>query len=195
MITTIPQDLLISFVIGVIFALSAAPMLEKEESMINTYFIRALVFQVVLFFPIGLFLAWKWTAWSWLYLVEPHSESKLWTFLAVLAYIPMMIAGFHITYLCIRLGKKSQAYWYLAGGALALILLSIGLAGRVYHVANDYVPPSRINQQPTWFESGWFLLSMIIIGAIFIGGVYYVLKLNASDRKRMARQDFSSQVT
>jgi len=186
---------LISFVLGVIFALSAAPMLEKEDSMINTYFIRALVFQVVLFFPIGLFLAWKWTAWSWLYLVEPHSEGRFWTFLAVLAYIPMMIAGFHVTYLCIRQGRVAQAYWYLAGGVVALVLVSVGLFGRVYHVSNAYVPPSEITRLPTWFGSGWFMLSMTIIIAIFAGGLYYVLKLNAADRKRMRREHFSSPVT
>lgn len=176
------------------FALSAAPLLEKEESMINTYFIRALIFQVVIFFPIGLFLAWKWTAWSWMYIVDPQVHSKLWTLLAVFSYIPAMIAGFHVAYLCIRAGKKVQAYWYLAAGIVVMTLITFCMFGRLYHISNMYLPVPRISTAPGWFGSGWFLLSMMVITVVFFGGVYYVLKLNAADRQRTTREAFSRPV-
>ena len=194
MIKTIPLDIFISFVAGLVFALSAAPLLEKEESMMNTFFIRALVFQLVIFFPIGLFLAWKWTAWSWMYLVEPHSHGKFWTFLAVLSYIPAMIAGFHIAFLSIKSGRKGEIYWYLAGGIFAITVISFTMLGRLYHVSNDYLAPSKIVEAPGWFGSGWFLLSMTIIGVVFFGGASYVIRMNTADRRRVARQAFSSPV-
>lgn|GEM_PF-2511941 len=192
MIKTIPLDIFLSLIVGLVFALSAAPLLEKEESMINTYFIRALMFQVLIFLPIGLFLAWKWTAWSWMYLVEPHSHGKFWTWLAVLSYVPAMIAGFHIGYMCIRTGKKGQANWYLAGASLAVVLITVGMLGRLYHVSNNYLPPSRISEAPGWFGNGWFMLSMLVITVVFVGGLSYVLRLNAADRERTAREAFPS---
>ena len=192
MIKTIPLDIFLSLIVGLVFALSAAPLLEKEESMINTYFIRALMFQVLIFLPIGLFLAWKWTAWSWMYLVEPHSHGKFWTWLAVLSYVPAMIAGFHIAYMCIRAGKKGQANWYLAVASLAIVLITVGMFGRLYHVSNNYLPPSRIIEAPGWFGNGWFMLSMLVITVVFVGGLSYVLRLNAADRGRTAKEAFSS---
>jgi len=193
-IKTIPIDIFLSLVVGLAFALSAAPLLEKEESMINTYFIRALAFQVLIFLPIGLFLAWQWTAWSWMYLVEPHSDGKLWTLLAVLSYVPAMILGFHIGYMCIRAGRKGQAYWHMAAGLLVITLISVKMFGRLYHVSNDYLSPDKIASAPGWLSSGWFLLTMIVIGVLFAGGMSYVLRLNAADRRRMAREAFSSPV-
>jgi hypothetical protein len=193
-IKTIPLDLWISFVLGLVFALSAAPLLAKEESIVNTYFVRAMVFQVLVFVPIGLFLAWKWTAWSWMYIINPMSHSRYWTLFAVLCYIPAMKFGFHIAYMCIRAGKKAQAYWYLGTGVLAIGIISFGMFGRLYRVSNAYIPLKMVHTAPGWFGSGWFLLSMIIIIAIFFGGIAYILKLNAADRNRIARQAFSSPV-
>ena len=192
MIKTIPLDIFLSLIVGLVFALSAAPLLEKEESMINTYVIRALMFQLLIFLPIGLFLAWKWTAWSWMYLVEPHSHGKFWTWLAVLSYVPAMIAGFHIGYMCIRTGKKEQANWYLAVASLAIVLITVGMLGRLYHVSNNYLPPSRISEAPGWFGNGWFMLSMLVITVVFVGGLSYVLRLNAADCSRTAKEVFSS---
>ena len=195
MIKTIPLDIWISFVLGLVFALSAAPMLEKEESMINTYFIRGLLFQVVIFFPIGLFLGKNWTAWTWMYLIDPQAHSRYWTLMLVLSYIPAMIAGFHIAYLCIRSGKKEQVYWYLVSGIFVITLITFGMFGRLFHISDMYIPVPKVLSSPTWFGSGWFLLSMMVITVVFCGGVYYVLKLNAADRQRMARESFSSPVS
>jgi len=177
--------------VGQIFALSAAPLLEKEESMINTYFIRALLFQVLVFFPIGLFLGWRWTAWAWMYFIDSSHHRRLWTFLAVLSYIPAMIAGFHIAYALTRAGKKAQTYWYLAGSAVGVCSFMFPLWSRLTHVQNLSVAASKIRLVPFWFQRGWFMLVMIIVGVYFFGGLTYVLRLNKADCSRVSREDFS----
>lgn len=195
MIKTIAFDISLSFVIGTVFALSAAPLLEKEESLVNTYFIRALMFQVLVFFPFGLFLAKFWTAWSWNYFINPHNHSRLWTLLAVSSYIPAMIGGFHISYTLIRAGKRAQVYIYSIAGALACALMFLPIHGRIMHVSNVWLPAELINTAPLMFKKGWFMLGMTIGGAYFFLGMVYVLKLNREDRKRVAREAFSKPAT
>lgn len=190
MIKTIPLDLTISFFLGLVFALTAAPLLEKEEAFINTYFVRAVLFQVLVFIPFGLFLAWRWTAWSWMYLINPGNHSRWWTLGAVLAYLPAMVAGFHIAYSLIRLGKRNQIYWYLIASGLAIVLISVGMFGRLYHVQDSWLPPSRIHEAPSWFNF-WFMLTMTVGGAYFFLALSYILRLNRADRRRMAREAFS----
>lgn len=191
MIKTILEDIFLSFLFGQIFALSAEPLLKKEESLINTYFIRALLFQLLVFFPFGLFLAKMWTAWSWMYFINPHHHSKWWTFLAVCAYVPAMIAGFHIAYTFIRAGKTGQTYWYLAGSALSFCLLFFPLMGRVNHISDEWLPPAMIHTAPMWYKNFGFMLSMAVGGAYFFGALSYVLRLNRADRRRLAREAFS----
>lgn len=194
MIKTIPLDLIISFFLGLVFALTAAPLLEKEESFINTYLVRALLFQLLVFIPFGLFLAWRWTAWSWMYLVNPNNHTRWWTLGGVIGYLPAMIMGFHIAYSLIRLGKKSQIYWYIIGSLMGLVLIFAGMGGRLYHVHDSWLPPNRIHEAPTWFNF-WFMLTMTIGGAYFFMGLSYILRLNRADRRRVVREAFSKPLT
>ena len=126
-----------------------------------------------------------------MYFVNPAGHGRIWTFLAVLGYVPAMIAGFHIAYTLIRAGKKSQTYWYLAGSIVTLNLFIFPLWGRLTHVSNKWLSAPNIYQAPAWYTKGWFMLLLIVIGAYFFGAMVYVLRLNRADRSRTAREDFS----
>ena len=199
MIKTIPIDIFLSFVVGQILALSAAPMLKKEDSMLNTYFLRAILFQLLVMIPIAYFLSWRWTAWSWMYFVDISRHSSLWTHAAIWTYLVAMIAGFHIAYLCIRAGKTAASYIYLAFGIVGACGFLFGLAGRVFlHIQNDF---GNWTEAPSWFNAKggplipWFWLWMFLVGIYFFVPLAYILLLNIRESSKLVNEGFEAPVT
>lgn len=193
MIKTIPLDLLISFVIGAICALSAAEALEKEESMFNTYFFRANIITLTSIIPLGIYLANRYTAWSWMYYVDPGGHSRIWTWFAVSGYYIMMVIGFHVAYINIKLKRKGNVYIYIALSLIAQSLILLSATGRFMYIHNDYSVWFAGKAPGLW--QAWkggvigFHISMTItiVWMIFIMG--YFFRKNRADIRRMIRQE------
>ena len=161
-VPTIPQDLILSFCVGVELALSARYQLRSESRFLNPYFYRALVFQLLVFYPIGLLFAKFWTAWSWMYFINPAAHSKVWTLLAVTAYIPAMAIGFHIGYTFIRLGEVKTAKLYRLLGYVAFLFFFLPLLGRVIHVSDSFAP-WQAGTAPGFWQKPWFMAFFALV--------------------------------
>lgn len=111
MIKTILQDQCISFFIGAIFALAAKDHIKEATKIyIEKSFIRTLYFLLLVFIPGGIYLAYFWTDWSWLYFIPPLSIRPLITVIAIVGYLINGIIGFYVASYLIRKDKLKILY-------------------------------------------------------------------------------------
>ena len=127
MIKTVPFDVILSFIIG-----SSVALWFKEELQagvrpwFNPYFGAALVFECFFYLPLGLWLYYFHTAWSWMYFFDPASLKPVTLavlgVIAVSCYLLSLVFGFQLAQFLIRRKKQKAA---LAVTGFALLLLGL----------------------------------------------------------------------
>ena len=191
-VKTIPQDIFLSFSTGIALALSARYQLRSESRFWNPYFIRALIFQLLVFYPIGLCFAKFWTAWSWMYFIDPAAHSRWWTFIAVSSYIPAMAIGFHIGYTFIRLGEVRTAKIYMGIGYLGFAAMFFPLIpSRVIVVSDSFAAWASGTAPFIWNigETYPFLAFFALVGVWYGGPLLYLMNLNKQEGLRIKSEE------
>lgn len=119
------MDFNISFVLGLYFALSAAPALKQEKSIFNRYFRRAFLFQLLVFVPMGIYLVTTWPDWSWMYTIDTSAHpNQVWLgpLLASVGYMVMMLIGYITGHVLVRINEESSARLLMVMGLIGLAL-------------------------------------------------------------------------
>ncbi len=176
-IKTIPMDYFINLLTGSVIALAAWDEIRQAESIFATRsFKQAFLFGLLVFLPIGYFLAFTFTGWSWMYFIDPSRYSLLVTFLCVTGYLPALLVGYILTAWLIRMD----------GGALAFGPAAVGFLGFLFFLT---VPYKRLlylgsyqqfvtQTAPSIFTNVFFLASMGIIGIYYFVPLIYILYTN-----------------
>lgn len=164
MIETIPLDHILSLMIGLLFPLVSERAQKSSSSPFNRYFKRGLLFQIFVFFPIGLYLATLWPAWSWMYFINPEGKSLL-TYLMVVDYIVIYCVGFVAGWGLIRRRKSKEVRLILGISAIVLLLLTFVPYKRILYVGGyeEFVDGFARHA----FKYPEFQISMTIIGIYF----------------------------
>ena len=122
------MDFNISFVLGLVFTLTAGAALKKEKGIINRYFWRAFLFQLLVFVPMGIYLVTTWTDWSWMYTISTSdhpNQAWLGPLLASVGYMTMMLIGYVIGHVLVRINEESTARLLIVMGLLGLALAGL----------------------------------------------------------------------
>ena len=166
MITTIPADLLIMFVVGMVFALGAFANLKKSGTRLaNKYFLAGLGFQTVFCMPIAVYCYVAFPDWCWMYWLDSRAAPFWLVVLAFFFYYVFFAAGF--------LGALALAdrrrIWGPRGLGIALLILLLFAAinyRRLFFVGSL-----------AEFEQGrlLFLFQRPLLAAVVAGGMSVAL--------------------
>jgi uncharacterized protein (DUF362 family) len=98
-ITTIPADLIILFIVGMIFSLGTYQNIEKAGSVLrNKYFLAALLFNTIFCLPIGIYCYAVFPDWCWMYWLDSR-DAPLWLVVAAFVFYYVSFAcGFVSAY-------------------------------------------------------------------------------------------------
>ena len=177
MIKTIPEDLFISLFLGALFALTAARSLKSTESTFrHPYFRRAVLFQLFIFVPIGIYLIYYFPAWSWMYFLNPQAHSIWWSVLAIGGYFVLMVLGFILAQYFIKKDQIGAARGVMGVGALGFLCFFF-LPIRRLSVVGTYEEFESGNALYVFQNLHW-LISMIVIGIYFGLPLFYIIRKN-----------------
>jgi len=179
------MDFNISFVLGLAFALTAGPALKREAGIMNRYFWRAVLYQLLVMVPIGIYLVVRWPDWSWMYIIDPSAHpNQMWAGLccATVGYMSALLAGYISGYLCIRINEES----------VAKLLMALGIIGLVLATFLPYLPRPGILWLGTTseFRAGGaklavsdpaWVISFVIIGVYFFVPLAYLVRKNRKE--------------
>ncbi len=126
MIKTVPFDIPLSFIIGMLIPLVCPKGISASKSLINNrYFLAAVLFELFFFIPLGTYLYFFHPDWSLMYFVDPSALSQAAVeaigLIALSSYMASTVAGFLVASRLIRSGKTSLA-------TAVLIVLLVGLS-------------------------------------------------------------------
>ncbi len=174
MVKTVFLDQFISLMWGSILALTAYPSI-KREGIFTKYFWRAFLFQLLIFFPIGLYLFLTWPDWSWMYWVN-NFTTPLWVkILALSGYIISFLIGYLLSAYAIKKDTMWVAYLLAGIGAAGIVIISVaGIKSLIYvGTREEFIKEVAI---PAWRDPK-FTISMILIGLYFgIPGAILIYK-------------------
>ncbi len=163
---------------GSVLAITAAPDIKKN-GVFTKYFWRAFLFQLLIFFPIGLYLFLIWPDWSWMYWVNNSTTPTGIKVLALSGYIISFLIGYIGSAYAIKAGKDIVAYILAIIGAAGIIIISIIGYKSLIHIGT-YEEFLKEVAPYVWYDTR-FIISMIIIGLYFgIPGII-VIYLNLKE--------------
>jgi hypothetical protein len=141
-IKTVPFDVLFSFIIGLFIVLACGRQVKSGRRVVlNHYFLGAVLFEFFFYIPIGIYLYYFHTDWSWMYFFNPASLSpatiKALGLLAITSYMLALIAGFQLGQFLIRRNRDKTALRILIICLAVLGLFSLATLHRLLYIG-DY---------------------------------------------------------
>ena len=93
MITTIPADLIILFIVGMIFSLGTLRNINSTRTVLaNKYFLAALLYNTLFCLPIGVYCYVVFPDWCWMYWLDSRD--------AALGLVITAFVGYYISFTC-----------------------------------------------------------------------------------------------
>lgn len=175
MIETIPLDHILSWMVGFLFAVSSKRSLKNFPSPFNRYFKRGILFQIFVFFPIGLYLATIWPAWSWMYFINPEGKTLL-TYLMVVGYIISYCIAFLLGWYFIRKDMEKIIYALFGILIVGFLLLTFIPLKRIIFVGGYEEFVDGFARKA--FDYPEFLWSMTLIGLYFFIPLIILIRKN-----------------
>ena len=135
MIATIPFDLLLCTLCGLVLAYSARALIRAHTgSFFECAALRvAGVYTALVVWPAALYFYMAHPDWSWMYWVDPHRVPRLTVVLVMIAYGGALVGGFAAGYALVRAGKFMQLFGAMGGVAVVMGLLVGILHRRFFH--------------------------------------------------------------
>lgn len=132
---TVPFDVVLSFGIGLAAAWTARVQLEAAASPVaNRWFVALLLFQGLLFCPLGAYLYAVHPGWSLNYLVDPAALPGWFGPVAIVAYAAFAVAGWLVGAREVRRGRAGRVLTFVAGVLAVLALMLLVFATRFWWV-------------------------------------------------------------
>jgi len=181
-IETIPLDFLISFIVGHLFVLTAEEGIKSSEWFFDRYLARAVLFQVVVFIPIGLYLYLNWPAWSWMYFIDPHRHPAwIGPLMATEGYLFALLAGYLVAHNFVLTDNKGAAYLTLIMAVVALLTLIFVPIKNLAHVGTyqEFVE----GRAPLAIRNLHFSISMVVVGIYFFIPLLFLLVKNLRETR------------
>ncbi len=95
--TTIPADLIITFILGLIFSISLFPQLKRcGRVFLNRYFFSSLAFLTIFCMPIAIYCYVLFPDWCWMYWVDSEKVPFYLVFIAFGFYYLSFSTGFFV---------------------------------------------------------------------------------------------------
>ncbi|UCD84063.1 MAG: hypothetical protein JSU92_12370 [Deltaproteobacteria bacterium] len=183
MIKTVPIDIFTSLFLGALFALTGArPLKSTESTFRHRYFFRAVLFQLFVFVPIGIYLIYYFTAWSWMYFINPQAHSIWWSVLAICGYFLFMVLGFILAQYFIKKDQIGAARGVMVVGVLGILCFYLLPIRRLLVVGTyeEYVSGDAIS---IYRDLHW-TVSMIVIGIYFGLPLFYIIRKNVLEGRK-----------
>ena len=183
------MDFNISFVLGLVFTLTAAPALKKEKSIYNRYFRRAFLFQLLVFVPMGIYLVTTWPDWSWMYIIDTSRHpNQVWLgpLLASVGYMVMMLIGYVTGHVLVRINEESAVRLLIVMG-----LLGMSLAGFLpFHPRPGVMwlgttAQFRDGTAPLALKDSLWVISFVIIGIYFFIPFAWIIMKNRKESQAL----------
>ncbi len=173
MIETIPLDHILSWMVGLLFALASKNAQKNSSSPFNRYFKRGLLYQIFVFLLIGFYLATVWPAWSWMYFINPEEKTAL-TYLLVLCYVLSYLVSFVVGWVLIKKNLEKAVYTIFGFLIFMFLLLTFGFLNRIMHVGGyeEFVDGFARDA----FNYPEFMWSMTVIGIYFFVPLIFLLR-------------------
>lgn len=179
MVKTVPHDVLLSYVIGHIFAIaSAKSCIEAGSVKENICFKRALVFQLLVFVPIGIFLLIVLPSWSFFYLVNPEGALVILPILGIICYVAAMIIGYRHGAFLARKGDLKSSLLVIGVVLIVASVLFIIFVRRFLFIGTYEEFHALVGTLPLNFFQPKVLIIAAVIGVYFLGALLYVLHKN-----------------
>jgi hypothetical protein len=177
-IPTVAHDVLISYVVGHVFAVARRTPAAREDAKGDPCFRRALAFQLLVFVPIGIFLLAVLPSWSFFYLFDPVGPWFALRVLGIAAYVAAMVLGYrHGASLAARNDRRGSVL--AVGAALAVAAILFVAVARRFFFLGSYEDFQALNGSlPANFFEPANLAVAALIGLYFTLPLVYVLKRN-----------------
>jgi hypothetical protein len=189
-IKTIPIDLFTGIFLGALFALTAARSLkETKVTFRHRYFLRASLFQLLVFVPIGIYLIYYFPDWSWMYFINPRAHSIWLSVLAIGGYFLLMVVGFGFAQYFIKRDKIGAARGVMVVGILGMLCFYL-LPIRRLGVIGTYEEFKSGNALSIFQNLHW-QISMVIIGIYFGLSLYYIIRKNIREGRAVGENSAS----
>ena len=164
MIKTILQDQFINIVVGAVFAITAGDKL-KSEPLFGKYFRRNLAFSLLVFMPVGIYLAVFYTDWSWMYFIDYREYPLALTIAGVCGYPVSNLIGYFLARHFMAAGNKNGAYAVAGAGLVGLSCLILIPLKRVMYVGS--YAEFTAGTAKLMLENIPFTISIVAIGIYF----------------------------
>ena len=179
MVETVPHDVLISYVVGHLFAVVCPRSAEKTGSLRDDFcFKRALAFQLLVFVPIGIFLLIVQPSWSFLYLVDPVGPLVILRVVGILCYVAAMLIGYVHGASLARKGNLAGSLISIGLVLAAATLLFIAVVRRFFFIGTYEEFHALGGDVPVNFFEPQVLIIAAVVGVYFIVPMIYVLHKN-----------------
>jgi hypothetical protein len=186
-VVTVPFDLLLNFLIGASVALAARADLRERAVpvMKNRYIAGALVFELLIFWPIGIYLYALHRDWSWMYLLDGYKAPAVLGVAAMAGYLGMLIGGYAAVHVCLQRRRDRLAYAVTGVVALCLLALTIALGRRLIGYGT-YAEFHAGKAMPLWHSKLGYVLAGA--GPLFAAGWLFLLRHFEHEGQRLASQ-------
>lgn len=171
---TIPQDVLWSFALAQVVALSGSRQILESRRLWQRPFQETLLFLAAIFLPASYSFYHFWPDWSWLYAFDTQAESSAWTWLGFAVVYGAGAGGYALAHRLILAGRRRRVFWTM-GTALVLSILLVALfPARFLHLGtwDQFVA----GQAPPVYEAGPFA-AHLGVALCFVGGALLVIVL------------------
>ncbi len=169
MIKTVPFDILFSFIGGLFIVLACARQVKGvPEVMRNHYFLGAVLFEAFFYIPLGVYLYYFHTDWSWMYFFNPADHSpatiKALGLFAMVFYMLALVAGFQLGQFLIRRDNERTAIRILVVCLLVLGVFSVATLNRLLYIGDYSTWRNGLAQLLLTHRVGYINLAMAVTG-------------------------------
>lgn len=184
MIKTVPLDLFLNFGLGAGFALSAKEQLLRSHSIFyHRYFLAVVLYETIVFAPIGIFLLKYYPDWSVMYLFDSSSASLLSAIWAIGLYYFAIISGYIYAQTFIKQNKVIGIYFLLALCALGLLGIILENPKRIYYVGT--YAQFHSNTASPFYSDLKFILFFLFAGPVFILTAGFLMRWFIMEGKKL----------
>ncbi len=182
MVATVPADLIINFILGLSIAYSGRMDLRRTpRSVLATRYFAALLLLVgLVYLPVGGYLYWFHTDWSWMYLVAPARLPGGMGILVLAAYAASAFAGYGIGAVRLRDGKERSVVVIATIAAVALAAVTVLLRRRLYWVGSYAQFHAGFPMQAIFRTR--LVAALVVMGGAVLFGWAFILYRFARDR-------------
>jgi hypothetical protein len=130
-IATVPFDLIVSVLLGLIFAWCARQQFTNGVAPWGRELAAVLSFEAIIIWPVALYFYLVYPDWSWMYFVDPRRLPFGAIILVLLGYVATLLGGYLAGWAILRARKLQALYGVLGAGAFALLVFLIATRRRL----------------------------------------------------------------